>query len=60
MSDQPESAPVIDLAEARRSRLHDIHEARLFKVRAAFEKALPLPAPPKPARKKKPKKPKKR
>lgn len=60
MSEQPESAPVIDLAEARRSRLHDIHEARLLEVRAAFEKALPLPAKPKRSGKKKPKKPKKR
>lgn len=63
MSDQPESAPVIDLAEARRSRLHDIHEARLLKVRAAFEKAFSLPSSSvtkkqskKGAKKKKPKK----
>lgn len=44
MSDPFESASVIDLAEARRDRLHDIKEARLLKVRDAFEKAFPLPA----------------
>lgn len=41
-----ESAPVIDLAEARRDRRHEIHEARLEQVRSAFEKAFPLPAAP--------------
>lgn len=59
MSDLPESAPVIDLADARRSRLHDVHEARLLKVRSAFEKAFPLPVKPAKKRSKK-KKPKKR
>lgn len=46
MSEPSESAAVIDLAEARRDRLHDIHEARLIEVRSAFEKAFPLPAAP--------------
>ncbi|MFA5679391.1 MAG: hypothetical protein WC953_13475 [Pseudomonas sp.] len=44
MSDATESAAVIDLTEARRDRLHDIHEARLKEVRTAFEKAFPLPS----------------
>jgi len=59
VSEPSESAAVIDLAEARRERLHDIHEARLAKVRDAFEKAFPLPTPPK-KRSNKKKKPKKR
>src|SRR5690554_7553116 len=37
MSDPTAPATVIDLAEARRDRLHDIHEARLLEVRKAFE-----------------------
>lgn len=55
MSDPTAPATVIDLAEARRDRLHDIHEARLLEVRKAFEKAFPLPDPPpkKPRSKKK-------
>lgn len=55
MSEQSESAAVIDLAEARRDRLHDIHEARLVEVRTAFEKAFPLP-PSSPAKKRRTKK----
>lgn len=55
MSQPSESAPVIDLAEARRDRLHDIHEARLTEVRNAFEKAFPLPSSP-PAKKRRTKK----
>ncbi len=43
MSEENDVPAVIDFAEARQQRLHDIHEARLAKVRAAFEKALPLP-----------------
>lgn len=46
MSEPSEPAVVVDFAEARRDRLHDIHEARLVKVRGAFEKAFPLPAAP--------------
>lgn len=46
MSEPSESATVVDLADARRDRLHDIHEARLLQVRSAFEKAFPLPVPP--------------
>ncbi len=46
MSELSESATVIDLAEARRDRLHDIHEARLVEVRSAFEKAFPLSVAP--------------
>ncbi len=61
MSESSEPAAVIDLAEARRERLHDIHEARLAKVRDAFEKAFPLPAAPTTKkRSQKKKKPKKR
>ena len=45
MPESSESATVIDLAEARRDRQHDIHEARLAQVRSAFEKAFPLPGP---------------
>lgn len=43
MSEPSESGAIIDFAEARRDRLHDIHEARLLKVRSDFEKAFPLP-----------------
>lgn len=59
MSDLPESAPVIDLADERTNRRHDIREARLLKVRGAFEKAFPLPVTPVKKRSK-PKKSKKR
>ena len=45
MSDQTESAAVIDLQQERHTRRHELHEARLAKVRSAFEKALPLPTP---------------
>lgn len=60
MPDELESAPVIDLLEARQRRQHDIHEARLTAMRARFEQALPLPSGPgkpkaKKTRKKKPK-----
>ncbi|MFW9605803.1 MAG: hypothetical protein ACMV0I_04495 [Pseudomonas sp.] len=34
---------VIDFHTERQRRLHDVHEKRLQAVRAAFEKALPLP-----------------
>ena len=34
---------VIDFQAERQQRLHDLHEKRLQAVRAAFEKALPLP-----------------
>lgn len=44
MSDKPEAASIVDLAEARRSRVHEIHEARLQEVRSAFEKAFPIPS----------------
>lgn len=60
MSRPPESATVVDLAEARRDRLHDIHEARLVKVRDAFEKAFPLPAAPAAKKRRSRKKAKKR
>lgn len=46
MPDSPEPAPVIDLAEERSSRRHELREARLLKVRGAFEKAFPLPVKP--------------
>jgi hypothetical protein len=42
MSDKTD-AGVIDLADARRQRIHDIHDARLEAVRDAFARALPLP-----------------
>lgn len=61
MSGPDASVTVIDFAEARRDRLHDIHEARLLEVRKAFEKAFPLPEPPsKKPRSRKKKKPRKR
>lgn len=43
MADPSEPPAIIDLQQARDERRHDLHEARLAKVRAAFEKALPLP-----------------
>jgi hypothetical protein len=46
MSDELDPTPIIDLSEARKQRIHAIHEARLAQVRAAFEKALPLPKRP--------------
>lgn len=33
----------IDFAAERDKRIHDLHERRLGEVRAAFERALPLP-----------------
>ncbi|GAA6131757.1 hypothetical protein [Halopseudomonas sabulinigri] len=42
MSDKSDSAVVIDFAEARRERIHDIHDAKLDAMRSAFAKALPL------------------
>ena len=42
MSDKSDSAVVVDLAEARRERIHDIHDAKLEAMRSAFAKALPL------------------
>ncbi|MEH6386457.1 MAG: hypothetical protein V7772_01125 [Pseudomonas profundi] len=60
MLDESESAPVIDLVEARQRRRHDLYEARLKAMRARFEQALPLTSGPgksksKKSRKKKPK-----
>jgi len=43
MTEDDQSPAIVDLSQARQQRLHAIHEARLAKVRAAFEKALPLP-----------------
>ncbi|PAU87891.1 hypothetical protein CK507_10130 [Pseudomonas sp. WN033] len=52
--DKPQQPAIIDLDEARRERIHDIHEARLQQVRSAFEQAFPLKnKPAKPARGKK-------
>ena len=42
MSDKSDSPVVVDFAEARRQRIHDIHDARLESMRSAFAKALPL------------------
>ncbi len=58
MSDKSDSAVVIDLAEARRERIHDIRDAKLDAMRSAFAKALPL-ADGKPAAKKSKKRKKK-
>ncbi|UJJ32170.1 hypothetical protein [Halopseudomonas maritima] len=44
MTDENRSGDVIDLGEARRQRIHDIHDARLEAMRDAFARALPLPA----------------
>lgn len=48
MTEDTQAPEVIDLTQARKQRQHALHEARLAKVRAAFEKALPLPKTPKP------------
>lgn len=55
MADRSEPPAIIDLQQARDERRHDLNEARLARVRAAFEKALPLPGPKssKPRRRKK-------
>jgi hypothetical protein len=58
MSDESDSAVIIDLAEARRERIHDIRDAKLDAMRSAFAKALPL-AGNKPAAKKSKKRKKK-
>ncbi|MEH6490521.1 hypothetical protein [Halopseudomonas sp.] len=42
MSDKSDSAVVVDLAEARRERIHDINDAKLEAMRSAFAKAFPL------------------
>ncbi len=56
MSEEKEPAAIISLVEARRERLHHIHEARLAEVRAAFEKAMPLGTKPRSTKAKKPRK----
>ena len=43
MSDKTDSPIVVDFVQARRERIHDIHDARLEDMRNAFAKALPLP-----------------
>lgn len=59
MPDQTQPAAVIDLQHERRTRQHELNEARLAKVRSAFEKALPLPgSKPAKTRRSKKKKPK--
>ena len=60
MPESSEPTTVIDLADARRDRLHDIHEARLMEVRSAFEKAFPLPTSTPSKKRRSKKKPKKR
>ncbi|MEL0168133.1 MAG: hypothetical protein VW877_08400 [Pseudomonadaceae bacterium] len=57
MTEKTESSDVIDFAEARRQRIHDIHDARLEAMRAAFTRALPLPSKPAAKKRKKSKKP---
>ncbi|MEH6687728.1 MAG: hypothetical protein V7693_10700 [Halopseudomonas sabulinigri] len=42
MSEKTDAPVVVDLAEARQQRIHDIHDARLEAMRSAFAKALPL------------------
>lgn len=44
MTENSDAPVVIDLAEARRQRIHDIHDARLEAMRDAFARALPLPS----------------
>jgi len=44
MSDKTDSPIVVDFAEARQKRIHDIKDARLEAMRSAFAKALPLAA----------------
>lgn len=46
----------IDFAAERDKRIHDLHERRLGEVRAAFERALPLPKARPTSKKGKPKK----
>ncbi len=46
----------IDFATERDRRIHDLHERRLGEVRAAFERALPLPKARPTSKKGKPKK----
>ncbi|UAW97464.1 hypothetical protein KEM63_11660 [Halopseudomonas nanhaiensis] len=59
MSDQTQPPAIIDLQHERRTRQHELNEARLARVRSAFEKALPLssskPAKKHRSKKKKPK-----
>lgn len=59
MSDKTDSPVIIDFAEARQKRIHDINDARLEAMRGAFAKALPLagPQPPSKSKKKRKKKP---
>lgn len=47
---------VVDFAEQRGKRIHDLHDKRLNEMRKTFEQVLPLPK----AKKKLSKKPKKR
>ncbi|SDU17792.1 hypothetical protein [Halopseudomonas salegens] len=47
---------LVDLQQARQERRHDLNEARLQRVRQAFEQALPLPGRKSSAAKKKGKK----
>lgn len=58
MSAKTDLPVVIDFAEARQQRIHDINDARLEAMRSAFAKALPLAAA-KPAAKSKKKRKKK-
>ena len=58
MSDQNDPA-IISLQQQRELRQHELNEARLAKVRSAFEKAFPLPSSkPSKARRSKKNKPK--
>ncbi|WP_321351916.1 hypothetical protein [Halopseudomonas oceani] len=57
MTEKTVSPEVIDFAEARRQRIHDIHDARLEAMRAAFTRALPLPSKAAGKKRKKSKKP---
>lgn len=43
MSDQTEPPAIVDFQRERQARQHELNEARLAKVRSAFEKAFPLP-----------------
>ena len=47
---------LIDFGRERDKRIHDLHERRLGEVRAAFERALPLPKARPTSKKGKPKK----
>lgn len=42
MSDKTDLSVVVDFAEARQKRIHDINDSRLEAMRSAFAKALPL------------------